>query len=143
MIRLARWKVAIGSCFLAALLSAPAWSANSDKRSAVPGTLNYVEGQTSIGNETLNSKDVGSVELGVGQSLDTGNGKAEILLTPGVFLRVGNNSSLKMDSPELTNTKLTLDRGEAMLEVDEIHSQNDIRISQPGATTRVLKNRFV
>src|SRR5690348_2539869 len=67
------------------------------------------------------------------------NGKAEILLTPGVFLRLGNNSSVKMISPSLTNTELALSRGKAMVEVDEIHSQNDIRIRQPGATTRVLR----
>jgi FecR-like protein len=101
--------------------------------------LNYVEGQTSIGNETLDSKAIGSVQLEPGQSLDTRNGKAEILLTPGVFLRVGSNSSVKMVSPELTNTQVSLDRGEAMLEVDEIHPQNDLRVRQPGATTRVLK----
>ena len=138
--RLARWKAAIGIGFLVAILSVPARSANTDnKRSAMPGTLNYVEGQASIGNQTLDSKAVGSAELQAGQSLDTQNGKAEILLTPGVYLRLGSNSSVKMVSPNLTNTELALNQGEAMLEVDEIHSQNDIRITQPRATTRVLK----
>ncbi len=137
--KLARWKVSLGIVCLIAALSVPASSANSDKRSAMPGTLNYVEGQASIGNQTLDSKAIGSVELQAGQILTTENGKAEVLLTPGVFLRLGSNSSVKMISPDLTNTQLALKQGEAMLEVDEIHSQNDIRVSQPGANSRVLK----
>jgi hypothetical protein len=138
--RLARWKVAIGMAFLVAVLSVPAWSSYTDNRQpANPGTLNYVEGQASIADRTLDSKSVGSTELQAGQALATGNGKAEILLTPGVFLRLGSNSAVKMISPNLTNTEIALNQGEAMLEVDEIHSQNDIRISQPGASTRVLK----
>lgn len=140
MMRLARWKAALGSLvFLAAVLSVPAWSATTDKHTAVPGTLNYVEGQAAIGDQKLDSKAVGSVELQAGQSLETHKGKVEILLTPGVFLRVGDDSSVKMMSPSLTNTELALNRGEAMLEVDQIHPENDIRIRQMGANTRVLK----
>jgi hypothetical protein len=52
-----------------------------------PGSINYVEGQASIGGETLNPKSIGSIELEKGQSLTTQAGKVEILLTPGVFLR--------------------------------------------------------
>jgi len=137
--RLAGWKEAVGALALAAVLSVPAWSANSDSRSAMPGTLNYVEGQSSIGNQTLDSKSVGSVELRAGQTLETDQGKAEVLLTPGVYLRVGSNSSVQMVSPNLTRTEVALNSGEAMLEVDEIHPQNDIRVDQPGASTRILK----
>ncbi len=139
--KLARRKKAISAVFLVAVLSVPAWSSNTDnnRQSANPGTLNYIEGQASIAGQTLDSKSVGSAQLQAGQSLETGNGKAEILLTPGVFLRLGSNSNVRMISPNLTNTELALSQGEAMLEVDELHSQNDIRISQPGASTRVLK----
>ncbi len=135
--RIARWKTAIGSVFLAAALCVPAWSA--EQHSAMPGTLNYVEGQASIGDQTLDSKSVGSTELQTGEVLGTEKGKAEILLTPGVFLRLGDNSSVKMISPSLTNTEVALNQGEAMLEVDEIHPENNIRVSQPGASTRILK----
>jgi hypothetical protein len=55
-----------------------------------PGTVNYVEGQASIDSHALNSKSIGSAELQPGQLLTTKKGKVEILLTPGVFLRVSN-----------------------------------------------------
>jgi FecR protein len=129
-----------GSLFLAALLSVPAWGANTDNRhNAIPGTLNYVEGQASMNDQTLDSRSVGNADLQNGQVLETGTGKAEILLTPGVYLRLGDNSSVKMISTSLTNTQVALDRGEAMLEVDQIYPQNNIQISQPGANTRVIK----
>ena len=144
MILPARWKTMAASCFLAALLSVPAWGAdsynNNNRHTAMPGTLNYVEGEASIGDQALDAKSVGNADLQNGQVLETGNGKAEILLTPGVYLRVGSNSSVKMISTNLTNTQIALNRGEAMLEVDQIYKQNNIQISQPGADTRVEKN---
>jgi len=128
------------ACFvLAAVLVVPAWGDTTSARSALPGTLNYVEGQAAIGDTTLQAKSVGSVELQPGQSLVTTTGKAEILLTPGVFLRVGDNSSVRMISPSLTNTVVSLDRGQAMMEVDEIYPENDIRVNEDGADIRMLK----
>jgi hypothetical protein len=125
--------------FLATMLSAPAWADVTSAKTAVPGTLNYVEGQVSIGDQTLNSKSVGTVELQPGQSLTTEKGKAEILLTPGVFLRVGNNSSVKMISPSITDTALGIEKGHAMIEVAEIRPENDIRIIEDGTRTQLLK----
>jgi FecR protein len=140
MMRLARWQAMAGSLLLAALLSLPALSADRDsRRTAAPGTLNYVEGQASIGDATLDTKAVGNTDLQNGEILETGNGKAEILLTPGVYLRLGSNSSVKMVSNSLTYTQLSVNQGEAMLEVDRIYPENNIQISQPGADTRVVK----
>jgi hypothetical protein len=45
-----------------------------------------------------------------------------------------------MISPSLTNTEVRLTKGRAMLEVAELHKQNDIKITADGATTQVLKN---
>jgi hypothetical protein len=129
----------VANLFLAALFSLPAFASTTSANPAVPGSLNYVEGQVSMGTKTLDSKSIGSAELQTGQTLTTEQGKAEVLLTPGVFLRVGNNSSVKMISSSITNTEVAVDKGHAMVEVAEIHPENDIRISEDGATTRLLK----
>src|ERR1700727_3180574 len=96
--------------FLAAILaSAPAWASNANnasQNSAVPGTLNYVEGQAYLGNQELDHNSVRNTTLEVGQNLSTDKGKAEILLTPGVFLRAGDNTSVKMEANSLTDTRL-------------------------------------
>src|SRR5579864_5598819 len=127
------------SIFLAVILCAPAWAETANAKAAVPGTLNYVEGQVSIGNQALNSKSIGNAELQPGESLVTEKGKAEVLLTPGVFLRIGNNSSVKMISCSLTDTEVEVDRGHAMVEVAEIHPENSIRVDDAGTTTQLLK----
>jgi hypothetical protein len=138
--RLARWSSVAGSTLLALLLSLPAWSdTTTDRHTAMPGTLNYVEGQVTIGDQALNAKSVGSANVENGQSLTTQKGKAEILLTPGVYLRLGDNSSATMVSTSITDTQVALNQGEAMLEVDQIYPQNSIVISQDGARTRILK----
>lgn len=138
--RLGKCGTVIGSCFLAALLGMPMWGSTSDNRhTAMPGTLNYVEGQASIGDQTLDSHAVGNIDLQNGQILETRNGKAEILLVPGVYLRLGSNSSVKMISNSLTNTEMAVRRGQAMVEVDELYHENYLRISQSGADTRLMK----
>jgi hypothetical protein len=129
----------VAELFLIALFSLPAFASTPSADQALPGSLNYVEGQVSIGTKALDSISIGSAELQTGQSLSTEKGKAEILLTPGVFLRVGNNSSIKMVSSSLTDTEITVDKGHAMVEVAEIHPENDIRIREDRATTRLLK----
>ena len=108
--------------------------------SAIPGTLNYIEGQATVADQTVNAKSIGSVELQPGQSFTTESGKAEILQTPGVFLRVGDNSAVKLVSSNLTNTEADLTKGQATVEVAEIHPYNELRISEAGATTYLLKD---
>jgi DUF971 family protein len=107
---------------------------------AVPGTINYIEGSVSIDGRMLNQQSVGTVSLDPGQMLRTTNGRAEVLLTPGVFLRMGENSAIRLISPDLLNTQMELVRGRADIEVDEIHPRNNLQITDAGATTRLLKN---
>src|SRR5258708_25048524 len=86
-----------------------------------PGTLNYVEGQASIEGRALIPKSVGNTMLEAGQVLATANGKAEILLTPGIFLRLGDDSTVQMVSSDLTHTEIQLEQGHANVEVDQIY----------------------
>jgi hypothetical protein len=106
---------------------------------AGPGTLNYVEGHVSINGQVVNWLSVGSSELQQGQVVETGNGKAEILLTPGVFLRLGDNSAVRMISPNLAKTEVELVKGRADVEVDQLFKQNDLRVKIRGEETRLLK----
>ena len=132
--KLSWWK-AIGGFVLAAMLSVPAWAVSA----ALPGTLNYVEGQASIADQSLSAQSIGSVNLQPGEAIATGKGHAEVLLTPGVFLRVGQNSTAQIVSSSLTNTEAQIDRGQALVEVADIHNDNLLRIASDGATTQLLK----
>jgi hypothetical protein len=141
--------MAVASVFLAAALSVPAAKAtdpavpgNTKANAARPGSLNYIEGLVSIDGEKLGPEAIGRTELQPGQSLETQAGKAEVLLTPGVFFRLGDNSSAMMISPGLTDTELRLDKGEATVEVAQLHPQNNIVIAQDGAKIRLTKTGF-
>ena len=104
-----------------------------------PGTLNYVEGQAFVGTTALDAKSIGSVEVDPGETLSTEKGKAEILLTPGVFFRLGEQSSATMISSGLTDTRMSVDQGEALVEVAEIHPENNLQIVEEGKATELLK----
>jgi hypothetical protein len=112
---------------------------------ARPGTINYVEGAAYLDGQPVTDKSVGTAELNPGEELSTRAGKAEILLTPGVFLRLDDNSTVKMISPDLTHTQVALEQGRAGVEVDEIHSENNldiVDIVDAGVTTQLLKNGY-
>lgn len=113
-----------------------------EQRQANPGTVNYVQGAVYLDGTTLNSRDVGNATVQPGQELSTRNGKVEMLLTPGVFLRLDDNSTVKMVSPDLVMTQVELDKGRAGVEVDEIHDQNDLQVIDGGVTTRLNKRGY-
>lgn len=107
---------------------------------ARPGTINYVEGQATVDGQALTSKSVGNTELAAHETLSTTNGKVELLLTPGVFLRVGDNSAVTMVTPDLTNTEVQVDRGTAEVEVDQLYPQNKLTVDQGPAQVALLKD---
>ncbi len=105
-----------------------------------PGTLNYVEGQVMVQGQKQTPKSVGSTYFRRNQVLHTRSGNAEMLLTPGVYLRIGHDSAVKMLSPDLSNTQVQLMNGSAMLEVDELFKENNLSLVLGDATTRIEKN---
>jgi hypothetical protein len=107
--------------------------------SAKPGAINYVEGNATLDGQplVLNNQQSGPTYLNPNETLSTSNGKAEVLLTPGVFLRMGDNSAVRMVSPGLTNTQIALERGEAILEVDQLVKGNNISVLDGPATVAV------
>jgi hypothetical protein len=133
------WWKAISGVFLAGVLAVPMWARVNPGATGRPGTLNYIEGQVAIGSQVLDSKAVGSVQLDAGQVLTTQNGEAEILLTPGVFLRLDSNSAIQMVNPGLADTALTLQSGRALVEVAEIFKENHLAIGLNGVNTLLSK----
>jgi hypothetical protein len=143
------------ACFLfAAMLAFPAFGApqynqrpygqtqpysqNNMRAPAAPGTVNYVEGRAELAGQTLGNNSVGTQML-PGQTLTTQDGRAEILLTPGVLLRVDNNSAVTADSVELGAIHFTVQQGRAMVEADQILKNDQIGITVAGANARLQK----
>jgi len=121
------------------LLATAALAAATPTSMAVPGTVNYVEGQVGLDGRSLAASQTGSTLLQPNQVLGTGQGKAELLLTPGVFFRLGDNSEARMISAGLADTRVELLHGSAMLEVDQLYKENDLSVVVGGSTTRIEK----
>jgi hypothetical protein len=108
-------------------------------RVAQPGAVNYVEGTASIDGRTITNQMVGTAQLEPKQTLQTAQGKVELLLTPGVFLRLDDNSAVQMVSNSLINVEVQLQKGRAMIEVDQITPENHLAVLVNGFTTRLEK----
>jgi hypothetical protein len=80
------------------------------------GTVHYFDGDVTVDGTKLVSQAARFTEIKEQGVLHTGLGRAEILLTPGVLLRVGENSSVKMLDNRLMSTRVELISGIAMLE---------------------------
>ena len=80
------------------------------------GTVHYFEGDVTVDGVKLVSQVARFTEMKEQSELHTGLGRAEILLTPGVLLRVGENSSVKMLDNRLVSTRVEFLSGIAMVE---------------------------
>jgi hypothetical protein len=105
-----------------------------------PGMVNYIEGQVAVNGQDLRSrKTPGPAVLQPGQVLTTTDGKAEILLSPGEFLRVGRNSEVRMVSADMVNPRVEVTRGEAMIEVDQKLNNERIDVTTRGVDATIVK----
>lgn len=107
-----------------------------------PGMVNYVEGAVYLDGQPLSRNSVGSAEMAAGQVLETHQGKAEILLNPGIYLRVDDHSAVKMISPSITPTQVEVLRGRAGIEVDQLLKQNVVQVMNQGVTTQLVKTGY-
>lgn len=137
MTRAARGTIAAATGLFFAALTA---SAQRYTISAKPGVVNYIEGVAYLNGAKLSEEAVRATFLAAGDRLTTGAGKVEVLLTPGVFLRIGDDSEIHMISPTLTNTQVEIVRGEAILEAAGLVQDNNIQITDHGAVVTVEKN---
>src|SRR5438067_325823 len=97
--------------------------------SARPGVINYIEGKVQFDDKPVTSSAVGRTFLNANDTLTTTDGKAEVLLTPGVFLRLGPDSTIRMVSPSLTDTRVEVVEGPAMVEVNELSKDTSIQVT--------------
>lgn len=115
---------ALSACFW---MLAPA--AAQSVLSTHAGVVHYFEGTVAIGGEALQQQFGRFPELAEGSELRTAEGRAELLLGPGVILRVAEDSAVKMVSNSLTDTRLELKSGTAILQSKDALPGNVVTIS--------------
>jgi hypothetical protein len=126
-------------CLSLALAAAPGlWAQNVI--SARSGLIHYVEGNVTLEGQKVKPKNGEFPIVEKGQTLATADARAEVLLTPGVFLRLGSQSSFKMVSNLLSDTRLEILSGTAIIEVDELPKGNSVVVLYHDAKISPLKH---
>jgi hypothetical protein len=107
--------------------------------SARSGVISYTEGAVKLADQTIEATATSFPEVKENAVLRTEEGRAEVLLTMGVILRMGDNASFKMFTNRLIDTRMELLSGSHIVEADEIQKDNNLTILAKEATVLVNK----
>jgi uncharacterized membrane protein YgcG len=97
--------------------------------SAHSGVLHYYEGDVTVDGQVPHQKAGTFADVKQNQELATQAGRAEVLLTPGVFLRMGENSAVRMVNNKLTDTRVEFVKGSAIADFVEVVKDNQVTMA--------------
>ena len=93
------------------------------------GLIHFFQGAVFVNDHPLEAHLGKFTNVPQGAELRTEKGRAEVLLTPGVFLRVGENSAIRMSATELADTQVEMVSGSAMLEAGEPNKDTAVTVT--------------
>ena len=108
--------------------------------SAKAGLVSYVEGKVMMGDQAVEPTATAFPEVKENAVLRTEEGRAEVLLTMGVILRMGDKASWKMLTNRLIDTRLELLSGSHIVEADEIQKDNNLTILAKDSLVQITKH---
>jgi hypothetical protein len=84
--------------------------------SARSGVIHFSDGTVWLDSRRVEPRAGRFEQINEGSELRTETGRAEVMLTPGVFLRVGENSAIRMISKRLADTQVEFLSGSVVLD---------------------------
>lgn len=105
--------------------------------SAKAGLVYSVMGRVSI--EGSGRLGIGAVyrQLKPGENLFSEDGRAEVLLNPGAVLRIGEGTRIRMEGVELTDARVSIDAGSAVVTVYQAPKLDRVEIHIGGAVAMI------
>jgi len=107
--------------------------------SAKSGVVNYTEGQVLLNDRAVESSITRYPEMKETAVLRTEAGRVEVLLTPGVILRMGENTALKMITNRLVDTRVELQSGSAVVEAVQTAKDNNVTVVVKNGAAAITK----
>ena len=107
--------------------------------SAKSGTISDVMGKVYLGNQLIEPSLTRFPDVKENAVLRTTEGRAEVLLPPGVFFRLGESGSFRMITNRLIDTRLELLTGSAILEADQIVKDTNVTVVAGNAAVTFSK----
>ncbi len=106
--------------------------------SAKSGMINYTEGAVFIDGQPVPVKSDTFPQLPKNSELRTMQGRAEVLLGPGVFMRLGENSAVRMLSDDIMDTRVEFISGSVIIESAELVKDQALTFTFRDATVGLL-----
>ena len=97
--------------------------------SAKSGVIAGAEGKVLIDNQEVQQSVTHFPEVKEGSVLRTEDGRVELMLPPGFMLRMGENGALKMLANRLIDTRVEIQAGSAVVEVDQTKPDYNVTVA--------------
>jgi hypothetical protein len=107
--------------------------------SARSGVVHFFQGSVLLDDQVIDRKFGSFPSMKEGSTLRTEKGRVEILLTPGVFLRLDEKSSIRMVSTSLVDTQVEFLSGSAILDSVDAPVSNSVLVSYKDFQVRFPK----
>lgn len=107
--------------------------------SAKAGVIHYTEGEVMVNDQAIVMKTSKFIDVKNKEVLRTGEGRAELLLAPGSFLRLSEKSAVRMESNSIMATRLTMLEGTALVEVLELQKTASLEFMVGNDTISIRK----
>jgi hypothetical protein len=108
--------------------------------SAKAGLLNHLEGNALLNGYQIMLKPGEFPQMKEGDTFRTDAGHQEVLLGPGVFLRLGEDSRFRLVSALLTDTRVDFQAGSAVIECASQPEHAHLAFTFKKATVSILKD---
>jgi hypothetical protein len=107
--------------------------------SAKAGVISFAVGAVSLDNSPVKLKKGSLFQMENGQRLKTQRGLAEVVLTPGAYLRLSGNSSVQMERNQISEIQLSVESGSAIIEVIDKIKTDPIRVHFHTSSAEIRK----
>jgi hypothetical protein len=103
------------------------------------GVISFAAGAVSLDNNPVKLSKGGLFQMENGQRLKTQRGLAEVVLTPGAYLRLSGNSSVQMEQNQISEIQLSVESGSAIIEVIDKIKTDPIRVHFQTGSAEIRK----
>lgn len=107
--------------------------------SARAGLIQYADGVVFLDSDVLHTSPGRFEQMKEGAELRTLTGRAELILTPGVFLRMGENSAIRMVSNQLADTRVRFVSGGAIVDASSLAPKTSVTILKGDYQVQILE----
>jgi hypothetical protein len=121
---------AAGKLVLAFLIGSAMAQQQQRTISARAGTINYQQGAVYVDDQRLHYsyRVAHPFQMNNGQRLHVDNGRVELQLGSGVYLRMLGASSIRMQETQLADTRVLVEDGSALIEVEGMNKDAQLRV---------------